>query len=71
MRFAVPNPAPLVSIIIPTRDRADLLGQCIDSLLAQTRYANYEVIIVDNGSVAIRDFLAVCEVAEGQDTHPP
>ena len=51
VRFAVPNPAPLVSIIIPTRDRADLLGQCIDSLLAQTRYANYEVIIVDNGSV--------------------
>ena len=51
VRFAVPSPAPLVSIIIPTRDRADLLGQCIDSLLAHTRYANYEVIIVDNGSV--------------------
>jgi glycosyltransferase involved in cell wall biosynthesis len=51
VRFAVPSPAPLVSIIIPTRDRADLLAQCIDSLLAHTRYGNYEVIIVDNGSV--------------------
>jgi len=56
VRFRVPFPAPLVSIIIPTRDRADLLGQCIDSLFAHTRYTNYEVIIVDNGSVQSATF---------------
>lgn len=50
VRFACPSPQPLVSIIIPTRDRADLLGMCLDSLIERTSYQNYEVIIVDNGS---------------------
>lgn len=51
VRFSCPSPQPLVSIIIPTRDRADLLGMCLDSLIQRTTYENYEVIIVDNGSV--------------------
>jgi glycosyltransferase involved in cell wall biosynthesis len=51
VRFACPSPQPLVSIIIPTKDRADLLCMCLESLQAKTTYANYEVIIVDNGSV--------------------
>jgi glycosyltransferase involved in cell wall biosynthesis len=51
VRFTCPSPQPLVSIIIPTRDRADLLGMCIDSLIQRTTYSNYEVIIMDNGSV--------------------
>ncbi|WP_446905044.1 glycosyltransferase [Aeromonas veronii] len=50
VRYPLPEQLPLVSIIIPTRDRADLLGMCLDSLLAKTTYPNYEVIIVDNGS---------------------
>lgn len=51
VRFARPSPLPMVSILIPTRDRADLLGMCLDSLVARTTYPNYEVVIVDNGSV--------------------
>jgi GT2 family glycosyltransferase len=51
VRFACPTPQPLVSILIPTRDRADLLGMCLDTLLERSTYSNYEVIIVDNGSV--------------------
>ena len=51
VRYPLPSVLPLVSIIIPTRDRADLLGMCLDSLLAKTTYANYEIIVVDNGSV--------------------
>jgi GT2 family glycosyltransferase len=51
VRFACPSPQPLVTIIIPTRDRADLLGMCLDSLIQRTTYTNYQVIIVDNGSV--------------------
>src|SRR4029079_5935241 len=31
-------------------DRADLLGQCIDSLRRVTRYPRYKLVIVDNGS---------------------
>jgi O-antigen biosynthesis protein len=50
-RYAVPDPAPLVSLIIPTRDRAELLSACIRSIRAHTRYPAYEILIVDNGSV--------------------
>ena len=38
---------PLVSIIIPTYNRAHLIGFTLDSVLAQT-YENWECIIVDD-----------------------
>ena len=47
---ALPQPAPLVSIIIPIRDRADLLQCCLDGLLNGTDYPAVEILIVDNGS---------------------
>lgn len=43
---------PLVSIVIPTRDRRLLLEQCLSSLREKTDYAPYEVIVVDNDSRA-------------------
>ena len=45
------TPSPRVSIIIPTRDGAGILSTCIRSIRARTRYPDYEIIIVDNGSV--------------------
>ncbi|HKP05457.1 MAG TPA: glycosyltransferase [Chthoniobacterales bacterium] len=53
---AVPTPAPLASIIIPTRDRLELLERCVESIRARTDYQPYEIIIVDNGSVEERTF---------------
>src|SRR5487761_2380467 len=49
-------------VVIPTRDRLDLLEACLSSLEARTTYPHYEVVIVDNGSVepATRRFLAQC-----------
>jgi len=41
---------PLVSIIIPTRDRVELLSRCIASIKKKTSYRNYEIIVVDNDS---------------------
>ena len=40
LRVVYPLPAspPMVSIIIPTRDRSDLLGRCIEGLLTRTDY---------------------------------
>ncbi|HMN71995.1 MAG TPA: glycosyltransferase family 2 protein [Rhodoblastus sp.] len=40
-----------VTIIIPTRDRIRLLERCLDSILARTRYGDYDVMVIDNGSV--------------------
>jgi GT2 family glycosyltransferase len=40
---------PLVSIIIPNKDHADMLARCLDSLRKST-YERYEVIIIENGS---------------------
>lgn len=41
---------PLVSVIIPNRDKLEFLQPCVESLLEKTTYPNYEVLIVDNGS---------------------
>lgn len=49
-----------ISIIIPTRDRLELLQRCLRSLLTLTAYRNFEVIVVDTGSADQRvwDFYA-------------
>lgn len=40
---------PLISVIVPTRDRAGVLVRAIDSVLAQT-HAHLELLVVDDGS---------------------
>jgi GT2 family glycosyltransferase len=39
-----------VTIVIPTRDRPELLGACLESIFTRSTFANYEIVIVDNGS---------------------
>ena len=46
----LPVPAPRVSIIIPTRNGLKVLKPCLKSLLKLTRYPDFEVLVVDNGS---------------------
>lgn len=41
--------SPLVSVIIPTYNRAHLIGETLDSVLVQS-YINWECIVVDDGS---------------------
>lgn len=55
---------PLVSIIIPTYNRANLIGETLDSILRQT-YTNWECIIVDDGSTD--NTMAVLNTYLGQD----
>ncbi len=50
VRFPVPSPAPLVSLIIPTRNAVKLLRQAVKSVLENTDYPNFEILIVDNAS---------------------
>ncbi len=49
--YSLPASSPSVSIIIPTKDKIELLQACIESLLELTNYQNYNIIIVDNQSV--------------------
>jgi GT2 family glycosyltransferase len=52
---------PLVSIIIPIKDKISFLKRCLKSIEEKTDYKNYEIIIVDNRSVKkeTHDFLSV------------
>lgn len=57
-------PSPHVSVIVPVRDRRDLLGRLLDGLAAQT-YRDFELIVVDDGS---RDGSA--DLAEAEHRFP-
>lgn len=50
--WSLPDPAPRVSIIIPTRDRADLMEPCLQSVFeSQDHYPQpYDIIVMDNES---------------------
>ncbi|MDD3877592.1 MAG: glycosyltransferase family 2 protein [Bacteroidales bacterium] len=50
IRFALKNDKAKVSIIIPSRNKADLLKKCLRSIEKKTTYKNYEVILIDNNS---------------------
>lgn len=60
VQWPLPQPLPLISIIVPTRDRAELLRTCIGSVDAHTDYRPFEWIVVDNESAEPEtlDFLA-------------
>jgi len=60
VRYPIPSPPPLVSLIIPTRDRVDVLRACIESIRARTHYPNWEILLIDNQSRerATRDYFA-------------
>jgi O-antigen biosynthesis protein len=51
VQYPVPTPEPLVSLLIPTRDMLSVLEPCIRSILDKTTYQNFEIIILDNGSI--------------------
>ncbi len=50
LNFLMPNPEPLVSLIIPTRNRLNILKPCVESILEKTTYGNFEILILDNQS---------------------
>lgn len=51
VRYELPEPVPLVSVIIPSRDHADVLRACVGSLFERSTYRAFEVIVVENHSV--------------------
>jgi glycosyltransferase involved in cell wall biosynthesis len=49
-KYALPAEQPIVSMVIPTRDRVSCLQKCLESIFEKTVYRNYEVIVLDNES---------------------
>ena len=63
--YRLPAVPPPVTLIVPTRDRVDLLRQCVGGLIEQTDYPDLDVIIVDNGSREV-ETLAYFASLEGE-----
>jgi len=66
VRVAIPEPAPFVSILIPTRDHSDILKRCVDGLSNETDYAPFEIILIDNGTTEA----AALEMFEAWEQRP-
>jgi len=49
VRYKIPDPKK-ITILIPTKDRLELLARCIESIEQRTSYPNYEIVILNNGS---------------------
>jgi GT2 family glycosyltransferase len=50
VRWQLPAAPPPVTLIIPTRDRLDLLKACLESVLSKTTYPRYDIVVIDNDS---------------------
>lgn len=61
---ATTSPAgqPVVTIVMPTRDRLHLLGRALDSVIAQN-YTQWELIVVNDGGESVRGLV------DGRDPH--
>jgi glycosyltransferase involved in cell wall biosynthesis len=55
---------PLISIIIPFKDRADLLRKCIFSVLEKSTYDHFEIIGINNKSTEKQTFALMEELTK-------
>ena len=58
---------PLVSVLIPNKDQAEVLRRCMTSLLKKTTYDNFEVIIIENNSEDKETFDYYDELTQADD----
>ncbi|MEP4803961.1 MAG: glycosyltransferase family 2 protein, partial [Hyphomicrobiales bacterium] len=63
VNWPTPKDPPRVSILIPTRDHKDMVKQAVDSILAQTNYPNYEIVILDNHSTELETLAWFSEIS--------
>jgi O-antigen biosynthesis protein len=61
--WSLTEPAPLVSLIIPTRDGHDILRTCIESIVKRTTYPHYEILVVDNQSTCSQTLAYLAELS--------
>ncbi|HYV56316.1 MAG TPA: glycosyltransferase family 2 protein, partial [Candidatus Nitrosopolaris sp.] len=67
IRYPLPEPAPLVSVILPTRDRLALLRRSLASLRERTVYPRLELVVIDNRSMEPATQAYLAELANEPD----
>lgn len=55
--FSIASHGPLVSVLLPTHDRLEFLGDAVDSVLAQS-YTHWELVVVQDGGPDVAEILA-------------
>ena len=65
VRYVIPQPEPLISIIIPNRDHVADLQKCVSSIMERSAYRNFEFVVIENGSCREETFAyyRACEEA--------
>ncbi len=61
VRYAIRN-TPLVSIVIPFKDKPELLRLCIGSILERSTYENFEIVGISNNSTEEETFTLMREL---------
>ena len=64
--YPLPQPPPRVAIVMPTRNRAELVRTAVASVLARSSYPNFEIVVVNNRSDE-PDALALFEELRRED----
>lgn len=65
VKYRLPS-EPLVSILIPNKDEAGTLRDCIESIRSRSTYKNYEILIIENNSTEAETFAYYKEI-DGKD----
>jgi GT2 family glycosyltransferase len=72
--YPLPQPAPRVEVLLPTRDQRKLLMRCMEGLLDRTDYPDLHVRIIDNDSREPETLRLIAELAKDPRvsvTHAP
>lgn len=69
VHYGLPDELPLVSVVIPSKDHADLLRRCVASVLEKSTYPRLEVTIVENNSIEAKTFDCYLELEQDPHVH--
>jgi len=64
VKYALPKTHPKISIIIPTKNNYFYLKKCVESILINTNYSSYEILIINNNSDQIETLKYLKEISK-------
>ncbi|MGO2149514.1 glycosyltransferase family 2 protein [Halomonas sp.] len=67
VRWPMPEPKPLVTLLVPTRDGVNILRPCVNAILERTDYSHFELLILDNQS-SCAETLSYLKDVEARDS---